>query len=166
MKSTTVSDYLRIYQFLDQKMIIDQFSETSAFEHLTWFVAIQEYVLNNNLHEADAGRYDIDGDDLFVIIADDTARDVHPPLEAHRTYIDLQLTIEGSFDVLWRPLAQCVDLLQPYSSEDDVLLMSDSATTCLTLSEGIAAVFFPGDAHAPQPPSVSVRKAVFKIKVP
>ncbi len=166
MKSDTVSDYLRVLLFLDQMMIIDLFSETSAFEHLPWFVAIQEYVLNNNLREVDAGRYDIDGDDLFVIIADDTARDARPPLEAHRAYIDLQLAIEGSFDVLWRPLAECVDLLQPYSSEDDVLLMSDNATTRLTLSEGIAAVFFPGDAHAPQPPSVSVRKAVFKIKVP
>ncbi|MBC8124301.1 MAG: YhcH/YjgK/YiaL family protein [Candidatus Kapabacteria bacterium] len=147
-------------------MIIDQFSETTSFNHLPWFAAVREYVSNNNLHNADAGRYDIDGDDLFVIIADDTARDAHPPLEAHRSYIDLQLAIEGSFDVLWRPLAECNDLLQPYSLEDDVLLMSDAATTRLTINEGIAAVFFPGDAHAPQPPSVSVRKAVFKIKVP
>lgn len=146
-------------------MIIDQIHNSDSFRHLPWFTAINVYLDTTDLLSAEPGRYDIDGDDLFVIVADDEARDAHPPLEAHRTYIDLQLALSGSFDVLWRPLAECTQELQPYSDEDDVLLMSDAASTRLTLTPGIAAVFFPQDAHAPQPPSIAVRKAVFKIKV-
>ena len=146
-------------------MIIDQINNSASFRHLPWFAAIQDFLQTTDLISVEPGRIDIDGDNLFVIVADDSARDAHPPLEAHRTYIDLQLALAGSFDVLWRPLAECTQELQPYSDEDDVLLMSDPAPTRLVLSTGIAAVFFPEDAHAPQPPTTSVRKAVFKIRV-
>ena len=146
-------------------MIIDTIDNTASFRHLPWFATIENYLKTTDLLSAEQGRYDIDGDDLYVIVADDAAREAHPPLEAHRRYIDLQIALSGSFDVLWRPLAECTEELQPYNEEDDVLLMSDQASTRLTLSPGIAAVFFPLDAHAPQPPGVSVRKAVFKIKV-
>lgn len=146
-------------------MIIDQFSNVGSFQHLPWYASIAEFLRDTDLLSAEPGRYDVHGDDLFVIVADDVHREAHPPLEAHRSYIDLQIALSGSFDVLWRPLGECTDELQPYSEEDDVLLMSDHASTRLTLTPGIAAVFFPQDAHAPQPPAVRVRKAVFKIRV-
>jgi len=145
-------------------MIIDAITSTTSFEHLHWFKEIVRFIQQSDIANLPAGRYDVIGDHLFVIIADDVARNAHPPLEAHRTYIDLQLTLSGSFDVLWRPLSSCTQELRPYSEEDDVLLMSDEAQTRLHLPEGVAAVFFPEDAHAPQPPLDAVRKAVFKIK--
>jgi len=146
-------------------MIIDHISNTESFRHLSWFASIADFLRDNDLRTADPGRYDVQGDDLFVIVADDVRREATPPLEAHRTYIDLQIALSGSFDVLWRPLAECTEEFQPYSAEDDVLLMRDQASTRLTLTPGIAAVFFPQDAHAPQPPDERVRKAVFKIRV-
>lgn len=146
-------------------MIIDHITNTESFRHLPWYASIADFLRNNDLLATDPGRYDIQGDDLFVIVADDVHREANPPLEAHRTYIDLQIALSGSFDVLWRPLAECTEELQPYSEEDDVLLMSDHASTRLTLTPGIAAVFYPRDAHAPQPPGERVRKAVFKIRV-
>lgn len=145
-------------------MIIDRIDNTEAFKHLSWYNAVHEYLASSNLLEVEPGRYDIDGDDLYVIVADDTAREAQPPLEAHRVYIDLQLTLAGSFDILWRPLATCSHELRSYSEEDDVLLVSDPAPTRLCLDPGTAAVFFPEDAHAPQPPKDSVRKVIFKIR--
>jgi len=146
-------------------MIIDSISNTASFAHLPWFDSIREFLSTTDLAALEPGTVHLDGDRLYAIIADDVARDEQPKLEAHRRYIDLQLTIRGSFDVLWRPLSSCSDLSRPYDEENDYLLMGDSAATRLHLSEGVAAVFFPEDAHAPQPPDVSVRKIVFKIHV-
>lgn len=146
-------------------MIVDRISNHAAFAHLPWFYAIQAFLETHDLLSVEPGRYDVDGDALYVIVADDTARPDVPPLEAHRTYIDLQLALSGSFDVLWKPLSQCTQELQPYEATADMLLMADAAATRIHLAEGVAAVFFPDDAHAPQPPSVAVRKAVFKIRV-
>lgn len=146
-------------------MIIDQINNTASFRHLPWFETVEAFLKRTDLLRVEQGRYDVDGDNIFVIVADDVPRDAYPPLEAHRMYIDLQLAIDGSFDVLWRPLAECTSELQPYSEDDDVLLMSDQAATRLVITPGIAAVFFPHDAHAPQPPAHNVRKAIFKIRV-
>ncbi|CAN5517507.1 N-acetylneuraminate anomerase [soil metagenome] len=146
-------------------MIVDRISNHAAFAHLPWFQAIQAYLETHDLLSVEPGRYEVDGDALYVIVAVDSARSDVPPLEAHRSYIDLQLTLTGSFDVLWKPLSLCTQELQSYEATADMLLMADVATTRIHLAEGVAAVFFPDDAHAPQPPSVAVRKAVFKIRV-
>lgn len=146
-------------------MIVDLFAHSASFAHLPWFETIREYLATHDLRGVAAGRYDVLGDELYVVVADDTARPDEPLLEAHRAYIDLQLTIEGSYDVLWKPLAECTMVAREYDAADDLLFMADRASTRLHLSEGMAAVFFPGDAHAPQPPADRVRKAVFKISV-
>ncbi len=146
-------------------MIIDHLSNSVAFSVLPQWSAIKEFVERMNLDPLPAGRYDIDGDNLYAIVAEESFRDVVNPLEAHRTYLDVQMALEGSFVVLWKPLAMCVELQQEYDSERDFLLMADAADTRLVLEPGIAAVFYPEDAHAPQPPASTVKKVVFKVRL-
>jgi biofilm protein TabA len=146
-------------------MIVDAITNTASFAHLPWFERIQQFLASTDLDALEPGRVEIDGDRLYAIVADDHARDAHPLLEAHRRYIDLQLTVRGSFDVLWRPLSTCTVVEQAYDEENDVLLMGDDAPTRLHLAAGTAAIFFPDDAHAPQPPADIVRKIVFKVHV-
>ncbi len=111
------------------------------------------------------GTHKLQGDDLFVIIADDYARKHDAKLEAHRKYIDIQLTIDGAFDIGWKPLHQCRTLDKPYDEENDFMLFADEPAFQMTLAPDTFAVFFPDDAHAPNAPTHFVKKAIFKVAV-
>ncbi len=126
---------------------------------------MEEFLATHDLERMEPGRHDVDGDAVFVIVADDTARADTPPLEAHRTHIDLQMAVRGSFDILWRPLTSCTDVTVPYDDASDIIFFGDAPTSRITCSEGVGVVLFPNDAHAPQPPVDHVRKAVFKIRI-
>jgi len=147
-------------------MILASTEDTAAFTHLPFWSDVQAFLMRADLSSLEAGRYDIHGDDLYAIIAEEEYKEGSNSLEAHRTYLDVQVALEGSFDVLWRDLSSCIREKKAYDAENDYLLMSDEAHTRLHLVPGIAAVFYSNDAHAPQPPSTRVRKVVFKVKVP
>lgn len=126
---------------------------------------LQAFLSATDLTSLDVGRVDIDGDRLFAIVAEDGNRDERPPLEAHRRYVDVQIALDGAFDILWRPLGTCVREHTPYSDDRDILFMADEPTDRITMRPGVAAVLYPEDAHAPQPPREWVKKIVFKCLI-
>lgn len=146
-------------------MILDHLTNDRAFAALPDWPQIVAFLRTANVLLCEPGRYDIDGDRFYAIIADEVNTTTVNPLEAHRKYIDVQVAVRGSFVVLWRALRECISPLQAYDPDKDMLLMADEATTRLTLVPGVAAVFYPDDAHAPQPPAEAVRKVVFKIRI-
>jgi YhcH/YjgK/YiaL family protein len=146
-------------------MILDHLTNEQAFAVLPDWPQIVTFLQDPDILTCEAGRYDLDGERLYAIVADDVHTNKANPLEAHRRYIDVQVAVRGSFVVQWKALQDCTSPLQAYDAEKDMLLMADEATTTLTLVPGIAAVFYPEDAHAPQPPAESVRKVVFKVAV-
>lgn len=111
------------------------------------------------------GTHKLQGDDLFVIIADDHAREHDAKLEAHRKYIDIQLTIDGAFNIGWKPIHQCRTIQTPYNEENDFMLFADAPEFEMTLEPDTFAIFFPDDAHAPNAPKHFVKKAIFKVVV-
>lgn len=146
-------------------MILDHLTNEQAFAVLPDWPQIEAFLRSADVLTCEPGRYDLDGDRLYAIVAEEQHSTSTNPLEAHRRYIDVQAAVRGSFVVYWRALRDCTSPLQAYDPEKDMLLMADEATTTLTLVPGVAAVFYPEDAHAPQPPAESVRKVVFKIAV-
>lgn len=144
-------------------MIVDRLTSPSAFAHLPWFGRVREFLAAHDLETAEPGRYDVDGDMCFVIVADDVHRDEVAPLEAHRQYIDVQIALRGSFDILWSPQASCMHVTQPYDVEADIEFYADVPATRVHVAEGTAVVLYPDDAHAPQPPANAVRKCIFKV---
>lgn len=153
------------YTSIRTSMILAHLTDTTAFAHLPWWNLVLTFLGGHDLTTLDAGRHDIDGDRLYAIVADDTARDVVNPLEAHRAYIDVQLAVTGSFPVLWRPLETCTMLRSDYVADSDIILYDDMPSSLVLLEPGTALVLHPNDAHAPQPPDVAVRKIVFKVSV-
>jgi YhcH/YjgK/YiaL family protein len=127
------------------------------------FKAAFEFIAKPDVKMLAAGTYKIQDDDLFVIIAEDRAHEHHARLEAHKKYIDIQLTIDGAFDIGWKSLATCQMLERPYDAENDVMLYADAPECQLSLSPGTFAVFFPDDAHAPNAPKTFVKKAIVKV---
>lgn len=123
---------------------------------------LEAFLASTDLRSLPVGRVEIDGDRLFAIVAEDVARPDQPDLEAHRRYVDVQIAIEGSFDVLWRPLSECMTVRTPYDADADIVFMSDTPSDRITMRPGLAAVLHPDDAHAPLPPVDRVKKIVFK----
>lgn len=123
---------------------------------------LEAFLTSTDLASLPVGRIEIDADRLFAIVAEDMARSDRPDLEAHRRYVDVQMAIEGTFDILWRPLSACSVLRTPYDADADILFMSDEPSDRITVRPGVAAVLHPDDAHAPQPPADRVKKIVFK----
>lgn len=116
--------------------------------------------------DAAEGRYEIDGDDCFVMIQLPTGggKD-NPTLEAHNQYLDIQLVLEGRDEIGWKPRADCTQVTQPYSSENDCELWGEGSDFYMVLEPGSFAVFYPQDAHAPLSGEGPLKKAVFKLRV-
>lgn len=146
-------------------MIVDALTSTFAFAHLPWFASLRNFLAAHDLVAAEPGRYDVDGDSCFVIVADDIHRDEVAPLEAHRRYIDVQIALQGSFDIMWSPRSSCEQISKSYDADADVELYADAPSTRVHVTEGTAVVLYPDDAHAPQPPSNAVRKCIFKVHI-
>ena len=115
---------------------------------------------------ASAERHDIDGDRLYVSIArtDGRGRD-GARLEAHRRYIDIQMTIEGHEEIGWKPLGDCTQPAGTFDAMKDIAFFNDRPDSWLSLPAGHFAIFFPDDAHAPLGGQGTVQKAIMKIAI-
>lgn len=93
--------------------------------------------------------------------------------EAHRAYIDVQVLLRGEEYIDACPIVDLA-VAEPYSAGKDIEFFQQPAAAprgCrILLKPGIAAVFFPEDAHRPciatGRGTGEVRKLVVKIRIP
>ena len=125
-----------------------------------------KFLLDNDLEELPPCKIKLQGDDIYVTIADVTGKeqkDCH--LEAHRDYIDIQLVINGTEQMGWRATTDCNEVVKDYDEQRDVEIYGDQPDSMLTLTEGKFVIFFPEDAHMPSiAPEQHYRKIVAKVK--
>lgn len=112
------------------------------------------------------GRHTIDGDRIYLSIdhKDGRGRD-GARLEAHRRYIDIQVTIDGDEEIGWMPLAACGLPAGGFDESKDVGFFDTPVTTWLAVPRGSFAIFFPHDIHAPLAGRGPLKKAIVKIAV-
>jgi biofilm protein TabA len=111
-------------------------------------------------------RHHIDGERMYVSIDHVEGRGREGArLEAHRHYIDIQLTIEGHEEIGWKPLRDCAQPAAAYDAAKDVGFFGDRPESWLSLPAGHFAIFFPEDAHAPLAGRGTLKKAIVKIAV-
>ena len=147
-------------------MILDHLSRAEKYFNIhSSFKHAFEYLKKTNLHILPEGRYDIEGDDLYMIVAGDHTGKERRKLESHRKYIDIQLAIEGAFPLEWHDIDSCKNIAAPYNNEKDVQFYNDPPLFTVQISLDMFAVLFPEDAHAPQPPVSSAKKAIVKVAV-
>ncbi len=115
---------------------------------------------------AEEGRYEIVGEDCFVMIQNPTGRGKsNPVLEAHNQYLDIQLVLEGRDEIGWKPRANCSNITMEYSKDEDAQLWGEASDFYLAMEPGTFAIFYPQDAHAPLSSEGALKKAVFKLRV-
>ena len=146
-------------------MILDALAHRRRYHSIhPAFVQALEFLSSTDLHRLPPGRHDLDGDRLYVLVAQENGRGRGGArLEVHRAHIDIQVAVNGAEEIGWMALADCRSPGGPFESERDVGFFDDQPHTGLALAPGHFAVFFPDDAHAPLAGVGPLKKAVVKI---
>ena len=147
---------------VDRLEHIGEYADISA-----GFVKAVEFLKRGGFDRLAAGRYDIDGDDVFVIV-NDAAELVSPSerrTEFHRRYFDVQIPLSGeeTYGVAELDLSAVGD----FDEEKDIGFLTQK-TVPVTLTPGEFVIFHPGTcAHAPAC-SLSgprtIRKMIVKVR--
>ncbi len=121
--------------------------------------------------KSEDGEFPIDGETMFArVMSYETRNETDPDavLEAHRKYVDIQMTLVESERIACYPL-YTLDSKDPYCAERDVQFFQYTAPADLQLSVflGTFVCLLPQDAHMPQlntgPEAKMVKKVVVKI---
>lgn len=148
-------------------MILSTLSQSDRYAALhPLFPRAFDYMRDTDLLALAPGRYPILDKQLFVIVENLPGRVREAAkLECHRRYIDIQLVLEGSDEMGWRPLADCTQPVGDYSEEKDIRFFQDAPASWIATPPGAFCIFFTEDAHAPLVSSGNIRKAIFKVAV-
>jgi YhcH/YjgK/YiaL family protein len=148
-------------------MILDTLQHSGRYAGLhPGFSRAFEFLAATDLSALPPGRHPIDGDRLYVSIDHKDGRGREGArLEAHRRYIDIQLTIDGDEEIGWMPLAACGLPVGGFDESKDVGFFDGRITTWLAVPRGAFAIFFPDDVHAPLAGRGALKKAIVKIAV-
>ena len=147
-------------------MILDTLVQSGRYAGLhPSFPRAFDFLATTSLGSLAPGRHEIDDDRLFVLIdrQDGRGRD-GARLEAHRRYIDIQLTLEGLEEIGWLPLAAC-EARGDFDETKDIVFFDAAPRVWLPVPPGSFAIFFPEDAHAPLAGRGRLLKAIVKAAV-
>lgn len=148
-------------------MILDILENAHQYQSLnTRFENAIDFLLRSDLKELAEDTYEIDGKNIYAMVSKDPGRQKEDALlEAHEKYVDIQLVLEGTDTMGWKPKSACVKPTMAYDSEKDVILFDDEPDAWLATSPGAFAIFFPEDAHMPLIAPGQLHKVVVKIAV-
>lgn len=115
----------------------------------------------------EAGRYEIDGDTVFMnVMTFDSVKYDTKRYEQHREYLDVQILLSGRERIDFGPFDAAVDP-DIYHQDDDYQLCDVvEPVQTLTMEPGMFAVFLPGEPHKPGCISTTeqtITKVVIKV---
>lgn len=138
----------------------------TSIERNPYYIEAMDFIRTHDLSLLAAGRYAIDGDNLYLNIVDAQMRpSVEARLEVHDRYIDVQvpLSCQETFGIKSR--AECTEPDGSMDTEKDIMFFNDVIDTFVNVRPGEVMVFPPNTAHAPLIGEGHIRKAIFKVRV-
>jgi biofilm protein TabA len=149
------------------EMILDVLGNTHRYRALSQGVAEAfDFLSRPDLKELPTGKYEIEGNRVYAIVAKDAGRRKEDALlEAHEKYIDIQLVLAGTDDMGWKSKLLCKEPSGTYDPKTDEQLFADKPDAWLSAKSGTFAIFFPEDAHMPLISSGQLHKIVVKVAV-
>ena len=149
-------------------MIIDTIQNASKYFSVhPLFAKAFAFINTTDLANAPDGKSDI-SEGLKAIFSNapgKTKEASQAKFECHNKNIDIQLCINGTETIGWKPREQCTVPNGDYNDEKDVQLYHDAADTFFELNNGQFAIFFPEDVHAPMIGEGTIKKLVIKVKI-
>ena len=126
-----------------------------------------EYIANTRFDDLHPGKYEIEGDQLFVLVNEyETKHAEDCKLESHLKYIDIQLMLEGEEQVGYT-MKHDKQPTVPYDAGKDVMFFNEHVCY-FKFYPGQFVIFFPTDLHQPGinlKRVHKVRKVVLKVAV-
>ena len=126
------------------------------------------YLRRMDFSKIQPGRYELDGKDLYAMVQHYSSRpEQDAAFEAHRVYADVHYVFEGSERMGYEHIRR-LTVTEPYDEARDCEMLQGRIESAVTLFEGMFAVVFPQDAHAPclavgEP--APIKKVVVKFRV-
>ena len=113
------------------------------------------------------GKHDIDGNNLFYLISEDsTEAQAERRAEYHARYLDIQIVLRGQEGMTFSTLPAGEPQTDWLVDKDIAFLAEGEQEKTVILNEGDFVVFYPGEVHKPLcavGASAKVRKAVVKV---
>ncbi len=146
-------------------MVFDKLENFGKYKSLNAnFAVVEEFLRENKLEDLEPGKHKIN-DEVFVISETVPAKNLeNAVLEAHRSYIDVQLCLNSVDNMGWTSIDDCDSLRTEYNSDKDIVFFNNSIQKQIEVTKDNFVIFFPWDAHAPNIGSGKLHKIIFKVK--
>lgn len=149
-------------------MIIDKLSNSHLYVGLGNKInKAFNYLKETNFSQVAPGKYEIDGDNIFAIVAEYQTKDENEgKLEAHKKYIDVQFVATGNEMMGYAPLID-QKVIDEYNEQNDITFF-EGEKSFTKVETGMFAIFFPTDIHLPGiklNEKSFVKKVVVKVKI-
>ena len=113
------------------------------------------------------GKHDIDGNNLFYLISEDsTEPQAERRAEYHARYLDIQIVLRGQEGMTFSTLPAGEPQTDWLADKDIAFLAEGAQEKTVILNEGDFVMFYPGEVHKPLcavGAPAKVRKAVVKV---
>lgn len=131
------------------------------------FKQLFDYVKTHDLSQVPAERITLDGERLFINVADASLKSPEEQvLEVHRRYIDVHFPLSSNEVMGWSPLQGLqTESVNPFNDEDDYAVYAEPAQTYLTIRPREFVIVWPEDAHAPIIGEGKLRKLIAKVLI-
>lgn len=131
------------------------------------FEKLFKFVLEHDLSEFPLERIVLDGDSLFINMAEPDLKTAESQkLEIHREYIDVHFPLKGEEICGWTPTANLKTASEsPFNEKDDFALYAELAQTYFKAVPGQFYIMYPEDAHAPIVGQGKIKKAIAKVRL-
>ncbi len=126
------------------------------------------YLRETDFENMPAGKYLIDGENIFALVQDPVTQDWDTGLpEFHARYLDIQYLLEGEEDIGFTPANPDAVRTSNHLAEHDIAFVArQDKESRVILTPGMYAIFFPGELHRPCRASrlpMQIKKVVIKI---
>lgn len=149
-------------------MIIDTLQNASKYFSVhPLFAKAFEYINKTDWANTEVGKYDVEPG-LKSILSNSQGKTKEASIakfECHNKNIDIQVCLNGTEQIGWKPREKCVTENGGYNEEKDVQFYSDEPDMYFQLTDGQFAIFFPEDVHAPMIGEGDIKKLVIKVKI-
>jgi biofilm protein TabA len=132
-------------------MICENLNSTKNYSSINKnFEKAFEFLKGNNLKKLAVGKYEIDGENIFVNVQEYiTKTEEEMNFESHEKYIDIQLIVEGQEIMGYTPV-EGLEIKEDLRPEKDMIYYNETQKgSNIKFTSGDYAIFFPEDAHRP-----------------
>ncbi|WP_336981228.1 MULTISPECIES: YhcH/YjgK/YiaL family protein [unclassified Cedecea] len=128
-----------------------------------------DYVLQNINAESHAGKYDVAGENVWVMVMEGNTRLAAEALpEYHEKYLDVQIVLAGQEGMAFSLKPPHTEVMEDKLAGNDIaFIRTPDDETMITMNAGDFIIFYPGEVHKPlcmlNGNAAAVKKAVIKI---